>query len=212
MLEFIYKLGFLEALEFIGMIATMTGAYLVTRNTHKKMFYGGVAFLIANYVMFAFAGGKGMIPLQIQMLAFFVSTVPILKAYANDWKSVRKNIFLISIIYIGGLILFFEFNFSNINITELEIIAAVIAVSGSFMLKYKETDKKITSFILFFIADVLYVYVSVDKGLLFFGIQSLFFWYTSIDGIRKELKHNEDRFLSFIERQKPRIFISSKSF
>jgi len=193
----------LTVLEFVGMVSTMTGAYLVSRNKEMLMFYGATAFLTANYTMFAFATGKGMIPLQIQMVFFFMATIPMLKAYSPNWELSKKIILIFTPIYTILLISFIDINLGNIEITRFEIIAAIIAVSGSFLLKYKNSDIKIIAFILFFVADVIYVYVSIDKSLIFFGIQSLFFWYTSIDGIKGEL--NGKSFKSWITGQKERL-------
>jgi hypothetical protein len=183
-------------LEFIGMVLTMTGAFLIT--TKKLRFWGFTAFISANYIMFAFASMKGLVPLQIQMIIFFFVTIPALKAYSQNWKKVKKNLILTSIIYIILMVKFLEYKVSITSIPTIEIMAALTAITGSFLQKYKKKEIRIISFSLFFIADVLYVAISIELGMLFFGIQSLFFWYTSAKGIKNEL--GKETFTNYVKR------------
>jgi len=178
---------YLHILEFLGAASTMTGAFLVSRNKENLMFFGFIGFLTANLLMFAFATGKGMLPLQIQMAFFFFGSLPGLKAYSSNWKMVRNTLFSIFMLYMILIISVMDFKISITDISPIEVIAATIAIVGSYMLRYKNSNIKIISFMMFFVADVLYVAISIELGLIFFGIQSLFFWYTSIDGIRNEL-------------------------
>lgn len=183
--------------EFFGMMFTMTGAFLIT--TKKFRFIGFASFLTANYIMLAFASMKGLVPLQVQMIFFFFATVPALKAYSSDWNLVKRNLIIISILYIMLMIEFLNYKPVGFTIPTIEIVAAIIAIVGSYLQKYQEKDLRILSFALFFIADVLYVAISIELGMLFFGIQSFFFWYTSVKGIKCEL--NNESFTDYVKEK-----------
>ena len=196
-------MDYLLILEFVGMVLTMRGAFLVSRGNDRAMYLGLISFIMANIVMFAFATGKGMVPLQIQMVFFFLGSLPALRAYAPNWNKLKIILLIVIPVYLVILISFMEFKINILGITSIEVIAAVIAITGSYILRYKVKDVMVLSFILFFVADIFYVYISVEKGLLFFGIQSLFFWYTSIAGVKTNL--NGESFKSYLIRQKERF-------
>ena len=176
-----------QALEFSGMVFTMTGAFLITNKKEKTRLIGLFAFIAANYTVFAFASMKGLLPLQIQMIFFFFAGIPAIKSYCKNWKTVKKYLWIFSSVYLLLLISFVHFNIRSNSIPIIEIIAASIAVIGSYLQKFKLSDMRIISFIMFFVADILYVGISIENSLLFFGIQSFFFWFTSIKGIKSEL-------------------------
>lgn len=180
-----------EILEFIGMVSTMGGAFMITSKNEKTRFYGLFSFIVANYTVFAFASMKGLLPLQIQMVFFLIATSPALKNYTNNWKIIRNSLFVFTVVYATVMIMFVDMKISSTHIPIVELMAAGIAVLGSYLQKYKVSDIRVISFMMFFIADVLYVIISIENTMLFFGIQSLFFWYTSIKGISNELNKKE---------------------
>ena len=183
-------------LEFTGMVFTMTGAFLITSKNDNIRYYGFLAFIGANYTVFAFASMKGLFPLQIQMIFFFFAGLPAVKEYSGkNWENLKKIIMLFSAIYIVLLIIFVKFKINVTSIPVIEIVTACIAIYGSYLQKFKDSDTRIKSFMMFFVADILYVGISIENSLLFFGIQSFFFWFTSIKGIKSEL--NGSSFLNW---------------
>ena len=69
--------------------------------------------------------------------------------------------------------------FNNI----FDIVAATMAIIGSFLLRTKNESVKIIAFTLFILADLLYAFIGYDKNMLFFMTQSIFFLFTSSYGI-----------------------------
>jgi len=178
-------------IEFLGMIFSMLGAYFMSRSTikyPKTMLFSGIAFLISNILMILLAISEGMIPLFIQMVLFFLSSMLIILGNVEDKERAKKifGVVIMTTIIIGSLINSKEFVF--VTIQKNEILAAFMAITGSFLLKSKNEDIKIYSFILFFVADILYAWIGFSKELYFFMIQAIFFWYTSIRGIYNSLE------------------------
>jgi len=200
----------LSVLEFLGASATIAGSFLISRGKGDKFLYlGFISFLTANSLMFAFAGGIGMISLQIQMVAFFILGIPVITSTKMFERNRGKTYLYLIVAFSVSMILFSVVRTEELNYsyTYIEIITAIMAVIGSYIMKYDNRDIKTIGFMLFFIADLIYIFISVEKGLVFFGIQSVFFLYTSVSGIKNELKGD-----SFIYWIKNPFFIQSKSF
>jgi len=178
-----------EYLEFFGMVFSMLGAFFSSRksNSNKYILYGFISFLIADIAMFYMALFLGMIPLLTQVIFFTLSAITGISKIKNNILITKLlyilfALMLVSSIYIIGL----NKEDLTFDISLIEVIAATLAIIGSFMLAYKEY--RMYSFILFFIADIIYIYVAYEKELLFFGIQSAFFIYTSYAGYKNNKK------------------------
>lgn len=200
-------------LEFIGMITSILGAIFLSLSERKYRYKNLIAFnlfFISNFVLIIFSAYKGLVFLFIQMIFFIYSSYFVLKAKYSDYaeekykfiyykeKFLKKveltyKVLLIVSIFIG--ILIFDYN-SNENFGIIDIMAAFLAVIGSFIMKFKSHIIHIIAFILFIIADILYVYIAIEHNLIYFAIQSLFFTLTSSYGIYnvlndKKIKNKE---------------------
>jgi len=172
--------------ELIGMVFSMIGAYLSSSTSKKdeKMILAYASFLVSNVAMYFMGILEGMLPLLIQIVFFMFSAI-------NGITVLTRNIILSKTLYILMALIFvlsiyiiglrdIEFKF---HISVIESFAAIIAIIGSFLLAYK--DYRRNAFLMFFVADILYAYIAYERGLNFFLIQSVFFWFTSLRGYFK---------------------------
>lgn len=180
--------------EFLGMVFSMLGAFYMSRDYNKDPRHMEKAFsffLISNVSMIMLSAALLMIPLLIQMGLFMITAYNGLIKNRPDYK---KFLFLIPLVTftIGSILLTINLgNNIKLEITITEVLAAAMAIYGSHIAKEEIYNKRILSFILFFVADILYIMIAYDKGLLFFGIQSAFFLYTSLSGLNNTIKNKE---------------------
>jgi len=185
----------IKIIEFLGMIMSMTGALYMSRSVlddENTMFKAGVAFLVANVLMFIVAIANGLGALAIQMTLFYSSSVIVIMSHTKNKELSKKYLIAISI----TLFFILAFNINSINWNNfsnnpIEIASAIMAITGSFMLKTHNNNIKIQAFLLFLFADIGYAYIGYEKGMYFFMIQAMFFWYTSIRGIKNMLHEKE---------------------
>lgn len=179
-------------LEFYGMIASMTGAFLMSRDIKKyprTMYYAFIAFMSSNMALFYVATVTGLVPLMVQMMLFFSSAAIVIVAHSENksrdqWMLMASTAIYVSIMAIVFVSSTIKFNF---KVEMIDTIAAIIAISGSFAMKSHDNKVKLFAFAGFFLADVLYVYIAIENSLYFFMVQSFFFWYTSIAGAKNVL-------------------------
>lgn len=190
---------FIDILEFFGMAFAISGAIYMSRDSKivpNHMFKAFLVFFISNMFMIIVAAVEGMIPFFIQQCFFMIGAYLGLiyylkKLYTNYFYNYIKFINIITIIYIIVVIIIL-FNLSNnytFNITIIELAAAILAISGNFILKADNLNIRSYAFIFFIIADIIYVYIAIDHNLLFFTSQSLFFVFTGIIGLKNTLKN-----------------------
>ncbi len=180
--------------EFFGMVFSMLGAFFMSRDFNKDprhMEKAFAFFMISNVSMIMLSAALLMIPLLIQMGLFMITAY---NGLIKNRPDLKRYLFLIPLVtFTIGAILFSNNLGGDIKleITAIEIIAAAIAIYGSHIAKEEIYNKRIISFILFFVADILYVIIAYEKGLVFFGIQSAFFLYTSLSGLNNTIKNKE---------------------
>ncbi len=180
--------------EFLGMIFSMLGAFYMSRDYNKDprhMEKAFTFFLISNVSMIMLSAALLMIPLLIQMGLFMITAYNGLIKNRPDLKRVVLIVPVITFIIGAFLFITNMQKEMSLHITIIEVLAAAIAIYGSHIAKEEIYNKRILSFILFFVADILYVMIAYDKGLLFFGIQSAFFLYTSLSGLNNTIKNKE---------------------
>lgn len=177
-------------LEIIGMLGSILGAILLSLSERKyvnKTFYAFLSFFVANFALVIFSAYKNMLFLYVQMIFFIITSYFVLISKHKDNIKDKINIIYLSLIFISISIgLFFIFYNNKLSIQDFnkyELIAAILAVVGSFIMKYRDYRILVFAFILFFIADILYVSIALDNGLNYFAIQSGFFVLTSLYGI-----------------------------
>lgn len=180
--------------EFLGMVFSMLGAFYMSRDYNKDPRHMEKAFsffLISNVSMIMLSAALLMIPLLIQMGLFMITAYNGLIKNRPDLKRVVLIVPVITFIIGAFLFITNMQKEMSLHITIIEVLAAAIAIYGSHIAKEEIYNKRILSFILFFVADILYVMIAYDKGLLFFGIQSAFFLYTSLSGLNNTIKNKE---------------------
>ena len=140
----------IEVIQFTAMVFSMLGAFLMSRDLvkfEKTLLYANISFLTSNVLMIYIAINSGMIPLLIQLILFSISS------YINI-SSMSSSKY---ISYVGlGIGLFILSLLSTLKgayfeISTIEVIASVIAISGSFLMKTKSDIVRINMFIMFFI-------------------------------------------------------------
>lgn len=171
----------IEVLEFVAMIFSMLGAFYMSRGTHT-MIKSFMAFSVANMLLIIVSLQLGLGALFVQMIFFSYAS------YSGLIKfGVRKDLLLLVLaIYLVLLSLFSDISNWKFEITLIEVIAATMAIAGAIIIKYNSQRKN--AFILYFLADILYVYIAINHNLMWFGIQSAFFIYTSMVGYINEYK------------------------
>jgi len=173
-----------EILEIIGMIFSIIGALLMSVNAKREDFIllAYYMFFIADIALFFMGIYLGMIALLIQVVFFTLSAINGISKIKNNMIITKLLFIIFGISVISGVFLAGKIkNEMILNISNVEIIAATLAILGSFILAYK--DLRLYAFMLFFIADSFYIYISFEKHLLYFGVQSAFFLLTSLKGI-----------------------------
>lgn len=189
-------------LEAFGAIFSILGAYLMslsTKHNQRPLYFAFISFLCANLSLFAFFLFQGKIPMIIQLLFFYWGAfLGVVKKSDNKKRDV-KILTIISIMYFIALMI--SLYFKSIGSIDFEIvlidsIAASMAIAGNFLLSSRSHVKRSYAFILFFLADLLYVYVGYTNAFYFFMIQSVFFLYTSLNGYRNTMREEIDEFLA----------------
>lgn len=183
-----------KGLEFYGMLASMTGAYLMSRDHVRftnTMYLAFISFMTSNLALFYVAMVTGLIPLMVQLVLFFVSAAVVIIAHSKNVGRDRNILIAITSTYIVLMtIIFIQSNIVfDFKIGVLDTMAAIIAISGSFAMKSHDNAVKLWAFAAFFVADVFYVYIGFENELFFFMTQSFFFLYTSIAGANNVLKN-----------------------
>lgn len=170
--------------EFIGMLFSMIGAFYMSMDKEKDpkhMWKAFHFFGISNIAVLMVASYSLIVPLYIQMVLFMTSTLVQLKEYYQ--KTIVYGIYLAALI-ISLILMFINYQKGFVlSISNIEVIAAICAITGSFLLKTKDKKILLSAFILFLIADSIYSYVGYKRELWYFMLQSIFFLYTSIRGI-----------------------------
>lgn len=189
-------------LEAFGAIFSILGAYLMslsTKHNQRPLYFAFISFVCANLSLFAFFLFQGKIPMIIQLVFFYWGAYLGVIKKSDDSKRDFKILLIISIIYF--IVLFISLYFKSVDSIDFEIVpidsvAAFMAIVGNFLLSSRSHIRRSYAFILFFLADVLYVYVGYTNAFYFFMIQSAFFLYTSMNGYRNTMKEEIEEFLA----------------
>jgi hypothetical protein len=198
----IYKI-----LEMLSMFSTMLGAFYISKkDMNNNKLKGFVFFMIGNITMFFVSIEKGMFPLFVQLCFFSIGAFLGLKHEFDKKKKDIFNLLIILAFFFFVILLFFlnninSFNFNLLNQSYLELTAAIIAISGNFLVKYSGL-KKFYAFFMFFIADIFYIKVAINHEMWFFMTQSMFFIYTSFSG----MYYSYNEYLIESKKTKRKIF------
>lgn len=187
-------------LEALGAIFSIMGAYLTslsTKENTRPLYWGFVSFFISNLALLTFFTLNGKVPVIIQMVLFFVTAIlGIYRLTMNRKRDVVLMTFSLTI-YISILISQILPNMGDIDFTVLiiDLIAASIAIFGSFILSSHNHVVRGYAFICFFIADIIFVYIGYTNAFYFFMVQSAFYLYTSSKGYMNTMREEIDTFL-----------------
>lgn len=171
----------MEYIEFVAMGFSMLGAFYMSKGV-QTMVKSFAAFGLANMLLIVVSLHIGLLPLLIQMVFFGYASYSGLIKFEIDKLLLRS----IVVIYIIALYFIIDIREMTFEITLIEVIASTMAIVGAIIIKYNSQRKN--AFILYFLADVLFVYIAYTHNMLWFGIQSAFFIYTSFAGYMREYK------------------------
>lgn len=189
-------------LEAFGAIFSILGAYLMslsTKHNQRPLYLAFISFLAANLSLFAFFLFAGKVPMIIQLTFFYAGAFLGVVKKSNNPTRDLKILVLISLVYffILGISLYFK-SISSIDfeVLPLDTLASSMAIIGNFLLSSRSHIRRSYAFILFFLADVLFVYIGYTNAFYFFMAQSMFFIYTSLNGYKNTMKEEIDAYLS----------------
>jgi len=179
-------------LEFVGMLGAISGAVFMSRDPRivkNNMLKAFSSFVIANLAMLIVAIINEMSALVIQQLLFLSGAV--IGFRVNLYKTkvnikvlnkIMYSLYVILFLYMLNVIyLSLNLNFSNINLPVIESLAAFMAILGNFLLSGTYSSQ-LKAFILFIIADIVYIWIAIDHNMYFFMLQSAFTVYTAYSG------------------------------
>lgn len=174
-------------LEILGAVFSILGAYLMSSSSKiniKPLYFAFISFFISNLALFTFFTYSGKIPVMVQMFFFFITAI--LGIYKLTENKKRDSFIMMIVLVIYILIIYLivipSMSKSDFTIIPIDFIASFIAILGSYLLSSHNYIIRGYAFILFFIADLLFVYIGYVNGFYFFMIQSIFYLYTSTKG------------------------------
>ena len=181
---------YIHIFEGFGMIFSMLGAFFMSANNDidkKYLKRAFIFFLISNFFMIIVSAATHLVPLTVQMSFFAITAIN--GIYSINRDKLIRNALYTSFTSLVIIVFFLSYSGDNaiMKIENIDIVAALMAIVGSYILAYN----KIYAFILFFLADILYVFIAYENTLPFFMIQSMFFIYTSSRGLIYELNANK---------------------
>lgn len=188
-------------LEALGAIFSIMGAFLMSRsskNDTRPLYWAFVSFFVSNLALLTFFTLNGKIPVILQMILFFATAILGIYRLTLDRKRDVTLMSIILSIYILILVFTVLPNMGNIDFTILfiDLLAASIAIFGSFILSSKNHIVRGYAFICFFVADVIFVYIGYTNAFYFFMVQSAFYLYTSTKGYLNTMHEEIDAFMS----------------
>lgn len=188
-------------LEALGAIFSIMGAFLMSRsskNDTRPLYWAFVSFFVSNLALLTFFTLNGKIPVILQMILFFATAILGIYRLTLDRKRDVTLMSIILSIYILILVFTVLPNMGNIDFTILfiDLLAASIAIFGSFILSSKNHIVRGYAFVCFFVADVIFVYIGYTNAFYFFMVQSAFYLYTSTKGYLNTMHEEIDAFMS----------------
>lgn len=173
-------------LEILGGIFSIAGAYLISKATDRALYLAFTCFFVSNLSLLAFFTLHGKVPMIIQMIFFFSSAI--LGVLRLSKKRVRDKGIIVSVlgvyaIILGSVLLYKGVQSIDFEIIPLDLVAATMAIVGSFLLSSSTREKRNIAYILFVLADILFVYIGYENAFYIFMMQSAFYIYTSSVGL-----------------------------
>ncbi len=178
----------LISLEFLGAIFSILGAWYISNPSKESLTKAFKFFLISNFSLLVFFTLNGKVPMMIQFIFFFLTAMLGLYRLA-EFKN--KKVILSTI----GTLAFVVLLATVVNMKEidyqiglLDAIASGMAVIGSFFLSGGYRQRNI-AYVMYIVADILFVYIGYENAFWFFLAQSSFFVFTSSKGLYLNVKN-----------------------
>lgn len=182
------------SLEFFGVAFTILGALIMSQGyklMKNYLYFTFSCFLVANMFMLIVATEHGLVPMIIQVLIFWYLAFKGLKEYSEN-KS-RDIVVAIGLFVTVILIILIEpKNTAIFTMKLLDTVAAGIAITGSYFLISRNGQTRQKAYMLFFVADAMYIYIGYSNQMYWFAGQSTLFLWTSISAYlntKKEFAH-----------------------
>lgn len=179
-------------LEATGAVFSIFAAYsmsISTKENTRPLYLAFISFFISNLALITFFTVNGKVPIIIQMLLFFATSI--LGIYKHTLHKRRDVLLMSVVIFFYIIVLFFnnilDFRNTDFGINGIDLLASCIAIIGSFLLSSHNYKRRGLSFICFFVADMIFVYIGYENQFYFFMVQSLFYLYTSVNGYRNTM-------------------------
>ena len=169
-------------MELIGMIFSIAGAYMISKADQRSLYIAFYSFLISNLALLVFFAVNGKAPMVIQFTLFFC-TAALGVIRCGEVANRKRDYILISLVVSSLIVILINSELGELTFKSLDTIASAIAIIGSFLLSSPVYERRQIAYVGFIVADILFVYIGVENGFLFFTLQSLFFVYTSTMGI-----------------------------
>ena len=178
-------------LEVVGAIFSILGAWYMSYAKREYLYKAFLFFLISNSSLLIFFILNGKVPMIIQFIFFFGSAIlGMIRMSEDKVKTIKifKIMFLISIVpLVFALLNIKEITF---EVKVLDTIASSLAILGAFLLSSSTYIKRNTAYVMFVVADVIFVYIGFTNSFYFFMLQSLFFIYTGSRGLFLNISQN----------------------
>lgn len=173
----------LLVLEIFGAVFAIAGAWFMSYDTKDYLYKAFCAYFISNIALIIFFMQNGKIPMLIQFILFTYTAFIGMRKKSSNIESTDK------LLHVMLFIALISFCFSMVHshnisfeISIIDVVAATFAILGSYLLSSHSSDVRKIAFILFVIADSLYVYIGFTNEFYFFLLQSAFFLFTGVRG------------------------------
>lgn len=180
-------------LEIIGAILSILGAWYMSYATKEYLYKAFLAFFISNSSLLIFFLANGKIPMIIQFVFFFATAfLGMIRMSSNREKTIKLLTVMTIFVILSLIIALYSIEEITFEIKIIDIIASSIAISGAFLLSSTTYIKRNIAYIMFIIADILFVYIAFTNGFYFFLLQSAFFVFTGSRGLIKNISLNSN--------------------
>lgn len=154
--------------EIIASIGALYGALMMLKHVKSQdpldRYKGFWGFVVSNMMIIMLSISVQAYPMFLQMIAFMIpSTIGIMQLtkQKKTMKIIMSLFYSVIIIFTYEAIINLDMNSYNVN---LDTYAAPIAVIGSFVLVMKDMRKRKYAFLIFIIADFIYIVFTMNQS------------------------------------------------
>jgi hypothetical protein len=195
-------MNYLLLLEILGSSFSILGAIIMSYSSDKNikpLYFSNISYFLSNMFLLLFFSIHGNIPIVFQISIFMVLSILSITKYSNNDKRDKTIIYILLLFYFLIYIYILKiYNIENINygVKIIDSIAAILAASGSYILLISKDNYKLRSYayILYFIADILFVYIGLENAFYAFTIQSTIYIFTSIIAYYRTMNKEINKF------------------